>query len=83
MVQLVTQNTILICKECLKHTSIGIIATSIQDGITSFVKFSEFSLKLFVQVESTTDSSYRSHTEAISVNGILGCLVQSWVICKS
>ena len=83
MVQLVAQNNILICKECLKHTSIGIIATSVQDGISTFVEFSEFCLKLFVQVEGTTDSSNRSHAEAIIVNGFLGYLIQSWVICKS
>jgi len=47
------------------------------------MKLGDLSFKLFVNVNGSTDSTHRSHSETKFIDGILGFLINSWMIGKT
>ena len=82
MVQRVGDDGVLVCEERFEHTSVGIKAGGIENGVFRLEILRDSGFQFLVAVLCATDEAYRGHTEATPVHHLLGTFNQTWVIGK-
>ena len=83
MVQSIGNDSVLVGQKRFEHTTVGIKASSIEDGILGLEVLADLCLQYLVYVSSTADEANATHTETTGVQCLLGSLDKTRMIGKT
>ena len=79
----IANNGIFCTKERLKHTSVGIEASSIKNSVFGMEVLGNSTLELLVHVLRTTNETHATHTITMAIHSFLGSLDEARMITKA
>ena len=83
VVEGVADDGVVLGEQGFEHTTVGIEAGSIEDGVLSVEVFADGCFELLVQVLASADETYARHTVTAAVHGVLCGLDEAGIIGKA